>query len=195
MKREDVAKIFENATDTQIDSILDINSADIGKAKSDYAAVKAELEKANGTIAALQGDIKTLQDSQASAEDWKTKFEALDRQINEDREKAETERKKAEKQAEVLNRFNAACVGSDGKPLEFAHEAIKADYLRKFGESLESGDYTGKSDADIFHLLTKDDAGAFKGVTAQVMLKGGNPLPKNDEDMARARAVMGLKNE
>ncbi len=33
MKREDVSKIFAEATAEQIDKILDLNSADIGKAK------------------------------------------------------------------------------------------------------------------------------------------------------------------
>lgn len=33
MKREDVSKIFSDATGEQIDKILDLNSADIGKAK------------------------------------------------------------------------------------------------------------------------------------------------------------------
>ena len=36
MKREDVTKIFEGATDEQINALLDVNSADIGKAKADY---------------------------------------------------------------------------------------------------------------------------------------------------------------
>ena len=40
MKREDVSKIFEKATDEQINAILDINSKDIGNAKA-----KAEAEK------------------------------------------------------------------------------------------------------------------------------------------------------
>ena len=33
MKREDVTKIFEGATEEQINQLLDINSADIGNAR------------------------------------------------------------------------------------------------------------------------------------------------------------------
>ena len=57
---------------------------------------------------------------------------------------------------------------------KFSHDAIKADYLKKFAEALESEEYKGKGDIDIFHALTKDDATAFTGVTA-VKLAGGRP--------------------
>ena len=64
--------------------------------------------------------------------------------------------------------------------------------MRKFAEALESEEYKGKGDVDIFHALTKDDATAFTGVTA-VKLQGGTPqgLGSNYDD-ATARAVMGL---
>lgn len=50
MKREDVSKIFAEATADQIDKILDLNSADIGKAKKGFDDLKAELETAKQTI-------------------------------------------------------------------------------------------------------------------------------------------------
>ena len=65
---------------------------------------------------------------------------------------------------------------SDGKPLEWSHEAIKTAYLQKFTDALSNEANVGKSDADIFHALTKDDAAAFKGVQPTVSLKGANPL-------------------
>jgi hypothetical protein len=59
---------------------------------------------------------------------------------------------------------------------QFTHDAIRDSYLKRFGDALDSKDYEGKSDADIFHDLTKDDAAAFKGVQV-VQLKGGNTQP------------------
>ena len=50
MKREDIKKIFPDATEEQLKGLLDINTADIGKAKGELEAVKADLEKANGTL-------------------------------------------------------------------------------------------------------------------------------------------------
>ena len=54
MKREDVSKIFEGATDDQINAVLNINSADIGKAKGDYDTLKNQLSEAQGEKAALE---------------------------------------------------------------------------------------------------------------------------------------------
>lgn len=66
MKREDVSKIFENATEEQINAILDINSADIGKAKSKSEAerdnYKSQLETAQTALKDFEGiDVKDLQ--------------------------------------------------------------------------------------------------------------------------------------
>lgn len=193
MKREDVSKIFENATDEQINSILNINSADIGKAKGDFENIKTELSKAENTIQTLTSEAESLRASGANADEWQKKYETLDKQIKEEKAQLEAERTAREKAEAIQNRFNAACVDKEGKPLEWSHEAIGQSYLNKFTEALNDKENEGKSDTDIFHLLTKDDAGAFKGVTAQVMLKGGSPLPAGDAETARARAVMGLK--
>lgn len=80
MKREDVSKIFENATEEQITKLLDINSADIGsakkKAETERDNYKAQLDTATKTlkdfegvdVADLQGKIKTLQTDLATAQ-------------------------------------------------------------------------------------------------------------------------------
>lgn len=67
MKREDVSKIFDSATEEQITKILDLNSADIGKAKSKLEAerdnYKSQLETAQNTLKEFEGvDVKELQD-------------------------------------------------------------------------------------------------------------------------------------
>ena len=51
MKREDVSKIFENATEEQISKLLDINSADIGAAKK-----KLEAERDNDFLKKCKSD-------------------------------------------------------------------------------------------------------------------------------------------
>ena len=176
MKREDVSKIFEGATDEQITAILNINSADIGKAKADYEDLKKELTTAKLSLTDMTSELQTLKDSNANAEDWEKKFNDLQTEIAEKEAAAKADREKAEREAEIKSRYNAVCVDKDGKPLEFAHEAIRAEYLKKFGEILSDTDnaaYKGKSDAEIFHALTKDDAAAFKGVQASLDLPGG----------------------
>lgn len=73
MKREDITKLFEGATEEQISALLDINSADIGAAKkkleTERDGLKGQLDTVNEAlkkfdgvdVAALQGQIKTLQ--------------------------------------------------------------------------------------------------------------------------------------
>ena len=75
----------------------------------------------------------------------------------------------AEKTENINKRFEAV-VGEK----TFSHNAIKADYLKKFGEAIEIEDNKSLSDEQIFHNLIKDDATAFTGVTA-VKLAGGRP--------------------
>lgn len=65
MKREDVTKIFEGATDEQINAVLDINSADIGNAKKKLEAerdnYKTQLETAQTALKEFEGvDVKEL---------------------------------------------------------------------------------------------------------------------------------------
>ena len=72
-----------------------------------------------------------------------------------------------EKNADIEKRFDA-CVGDK----KFSHDAIRQAYLKKFGEALDSEEFKGKGDTEIFHSLSKDDAQAFTGVTA-VKLAGG----------------------
>ena len=51
MKREDIAKIFEGATDDQINAVLNLNSADIGKAKGGAGKLQEDLDAANDALA------------------------------------------------------------------------------------------------------------------------------------------------
>lgn len=75
MKREDIKKIFPDATEEQLKGLLDINTADIGRAKEDLETVKADLEKANGTLKEYETTIADMKKSTEGNEDFKKKFE------------------------------------------------------------------------------------------------------------------------
>ena len=72
MKRDDIKKIFEGATDEQISAVLNINSADIGAAKKkledERDSYKTQLETASQklegfkdvNVEELKGKIETL---------------------------------------------------------------------------------------------------------------------------------------
>lgn len=192
MKREDVSKIFEGATDEQINSILDINSADIGKAKGDSENLKNELKTSKEVITKLTDELQTLKDSNASAEDWKQKFEILDADIKKKEKEAAEAAAKAERESNIRNRFKTVFVDKDGNELK-VHEAIKDHYLHKFIDAVSNEENAGKSDSDIYHALTKDDPEINKGIQPKVNLAGASPLNSNEDDIAKVKAVMGIK--
>lgn len=169
MKREDVSKIFAEATSEQIDKILNLNSADIGKAKKDYDNLKTELETAKQTITDINKQYDDLKAANASADDYKKKFDDL---------VAENERKESERQAayaEAQERAEFDKYFADNKK-EWNNPFIADGYFAKFKEAKGQEANKGKMLADILHELTKDDSTAFKGVTPEVKLKGAEPI-------------------
>lgn len=127
MKREDIAKLFENATDEQISALLDINSQDIGKAKRGSEKLQADLDAANDAL-------KKAQETIAGLEANKADVSALQQQIDQYKQ-AEAERAEAEKQAreeaELEARFSAV-VGDK----TFIHDMVREGVKRDFGAEM-----------------------------------------------------------
>lgn len=188
MKREEIKQIFPDATDEQLKSVMDLNGADVERAKAKTTKLEEELLGAKDDFKKLNAEFEALKASNASAEDWQAKFEALQADNVAKEKQAEADRILAEKSENVRNRFNAV-LGEK----KFNHDAIKDAYLKKFGDALESKDFEGKSDADIFHALTKDDATAFVGVTA-VNLGGGTPQGIGKQSYGSKADIMAIKD-
>lgn len=169
MKREEIKAIFPEATDEQLKSVMDLNGTDVEKAKSKVTSLENELKEKKADFEKLNTEFEALKTANASGEEWKTKYEAIVAENEAKAKQAEADRILAEKNADTEKRFNE-CVGDK----KFSHDAIKASYLKKFADALDSEEYKGKGDAEIFHSLTKDDATAFTGVQA-VKLAGGRP--------------------
>lgn len=193
MKREDVKAIFAEATDEQLNKIMGLHGADVEKYKGKVTVLEAENAEKKTAFDNLNAEFEKLKESNASAEDYKAKFEQLQNDIAEKEKTAKEEKEKAEREANILNRYNAVAVGKDGKPLEWSHEAIKADYLHKFSEALSDKGNEGKSDADIFKMLTENDGAAFKVPSAQTVYGGAGNVNTDDIDDAKINAIMGLK--
>lgn len=105
MKREDIKKYFPDATEEQLKGLLDINSADIGKAKGDFDKVKADLDKANSTIKEYETTISELKKSAEDNEDFKKKFEELEQKIADEKAEAEKKAKEEAEEAALAERF------------------------------------------------------------------------------------------
>ena len=125
MKREDIKKIFPDATEEQLKGLLDINTADIGKAKGELEAVKADLEKANGTLKEYETTIADMKKSAEGNEDFKKKFEELEQRIAD--EKAAAERK-AKEEAEEACLLYTSCRDA-GNP---HHQSIPDAWRQQF---------------------------------------------------------------
>lgn len=151
MKREELKNIIPDITDEQMGKILDINSADIGKAKSDYDKVKSDLDTANGKVTEYEKKIGELEESIANGDDFKKKFEDLKQEIED--EKAEAQRKADEAAAEqaMAERFKTV-VGEKQWRDELTGEAVYS----KFKAAVADEANKGKGDKDILEALTKD---------------------------------------
>lgn len=169
MKREEIKAIFADATDEQIDKIMNINGADVEKFKTKVTNLENDAKANKEAMDKLSTELEALKTSGASDAEYKAKYEALVAENDAKQKQAEADRIAKEKADNVASRF-ATVVGDK----EFSHDAIKSAYLAKFGEALEDKAYEGKSDADIFHALTKDDASAFKGVVVTKLAGGAN---------------------
>lgn len=144
-------------------------SKEIEADKAKREKLETELKEKTESLDNLSKEFEDLKANNASAEEYKSKYEALVADNEAKEKQAEADRILAEKTENINKRFEAV-VGEK----TFSHSAIKADYLKKFGEAIELEDNKSLSDEQIFHNLIKDDATAFTGVTA-VKLAGGRP--------------------
>ena len=144
-------------------------SKEIEADKAKREKLETELKEKKESLDNLSKEFEDLKSSNASAEEYKTKYEALVADNEAKAKQAEADRILAEKTENINKRFDAV-VGEK----KFSHNAIKADYLKKFGEAIELEENKSLSDEQVFHNLIKDDKNAFEGVTA-VKLQGGRP--------------------
>lgn len=182
MKREEIKAIFADATDEQLKAVMDLNGADVEKVKSKVTALETELKETKEDKGKLMSELDELKTANASGEDWKAKFEALQSENIAKEKQAEADRILAEKTEAINKRFEA--VVGDKK---FIHNAVREDYLKKFGEAIELEENKSKADADIFHEMTKDDR-CFEGVKVE-KLPGGTPKPPMGGDKPLSRAA------
>lgn len=151
---------------------------EVEKEKAKLTAVQNELAEKTKAFDTLNSEMETLKTSNASAEDWKTKFETLQAENAEKARKAEEERLLSEKNANNQTMFENA-VRDYGKTMsDWNSPIIQNGYKGLFISEIEKPENVGKSHRDILHELTKDDPTAWKGVEI-VKLAGGSPTHSN----------------
>lgn len=187
MKREDIKKIFPDATEEQLKGLLDINTADIGKAKGELEAVKADLEKANGTLKEYETTIADMKKSTEGNEDFKKKFEELEQRIADEKAEAEKKAKEEAEEAEYSNRFKTV-VGEQKWRDELTEKAVYAE----FKTALQDEANKGKGDKDILAALTQDKEYFAKDPARVPAFSRGTGFAGGAADDAAVRAAMGL---
>lgn len=174
MKREDITKIFEGATDEQVSAVLNINSADIGKVKSKLEAerdtYKNQLNDATTQLKAFEGvDVTELQG----------KVTTLNQQLTD--QKAAFEQQLADRDFDDL--LNGAITKSKAKNVKAVRalldiDAIKAsknqsaDIEAALKKVREENDYLFTSEEPI-------DNPSFTGTT------GGGSAAKTIEELSK----------
>lgn len=168
MTREDIKKHFPEATDEQINELLNINSRDIGKHKKAADDSAAELKKAKDTIADLEKNAKDADALQKTIDDYK----AAD-------EKRQADAKAAAERAERFGRFEKAH-GEASKDRKWLNDFTRDGIFSQFEKALADDTNRGKSDVQIYNSLINDEKGVKPGLfEAQVSGgmggMGGNP--------------------
>lgn len=187
MKREDIKKIFPDATEEQLKGLLDINTADIGKAKGELEAVKADLEKANGTLREYETTIADMKKSTEGNEDFKKKFEELEQRIADEKAEAEKKAKEEAEEAEYSNRFKTV-VGEQKWRDALTEKAVYAE----FKTALQDETNKGKGDKDILAALTQDKEYFAKDPARVPAFSRGTGFAGGGVDDAAVRVAMGL---
>lgn len=187
MKREDIKKFFPDATEEQLKGLLDINTADIGRAKGELETVRADLEKANGTLKEYETTIADLKKSAEGNEDFKKKFEDLEQRIADEKAEAERKAKEEAEEAEYSNRFKTV-VGEQKWRDELTEKAVYAE----FKTALQDAANKGKGDKDILVALTQDKEYFAKDPARVPAFSRGTGFAGGEVDDAAVRAAMGL---
>lgn len=187
MKREDIKKFFPDATEEQLKGLLDINTTDIGRAKGELETVRADLEKANGTLKEYETTIADLKKSAEGNEDFKKKFEELEQRIADEKAEAEKKAKEEAEEAEYSNRFKTV-VGEQKWRDELTEKAVYAE----FKTALQDEANKGKGDKDILAALTQDKEYFAKDPARVPAFSRGTGFAGGEVDDAAVRAAMGL---
>ena len=109
MKREELKQIAE-LTDEQLDKIMAINGADVEKVKAKVTALEADLKEAKEVNDKINTEFEALKSSNAGAEEYKSKYEALVAENEAKAKQAEADRIAREKTENLDKRFEAVAV-------------------------------------------------------------------------------------
>ena len=147
---------------------------EISEAAANIADLESQLKESKDSLTSLNAEFEKLKAENASGTEWKSRYEALQAEIEAKEKQAEADRILKEKDARNREYFNNA-LSAIGKTSDDWNGKFTADgYYNEFVKAIESEENAGKAHKDILHNLVKDDKNAFKGITV-TKLAGGTP--------------------
>lgn len=136
-------------------------------------------------LSTLSGEMQELKDSNATAEDYKSKFEQLQADIARKEEEFRTAAADKELTDKILEVFP--------KDKDFTSEYVKNGLIADI-KARHAEDNTKGLQA-IFDELTKDKDGIFMNQNPVGQMTGMGEVDTSVIDTAKARSIMGLSNE
>lgn len=172
---------------------LDLDKETIDSIMAEYGknvqGLKEEKESLTQKVNTYESEIKTLKEISNESEDWKTKFENLDKKIKE--QEAENAKKKEE---EVLTN-NILSVFGDKK---FTSDYVKNGLIADIKKELVKSENKGKGIKEIFETLTKDQTGLFENPNQPTSMpgmgEGSESNPTNLDEMTFEQYKAWRKN-
>ena len=148
---------------------------------------KDDFNTLNATKKKLEGDIVSLKADLENGDDFKGKFEALEKQVKDDKAAAELAAKQAAQETEFQTRF-AGVVGEQKWRDELTGNAVFAEFKKAVADETNKG----KGDKDILDALTKDRDYFANPSKTPVFAGGTGGSPEYNVEEDRMRAIMGL---
>ena len=160
MKREDITKLSPDATKDQIDQILNINGADIAKAKGEADKAKGDLETYRADLETAQKRIRELEKAGNDLQAAKERATALETELN------------GLKNANRIRDIRAAVAKETGVPMELltadSEDACKAQ-AKGIQDYAKSGNYPDVRDGGETPPPTQTGAaGAWQSLISQI---------------------------
>ena len=171
MTRDDIRRAFPEATDEQINNLLNIHSADIGRARGNATQLQADLDAANQTITQLRTTAGEVEGLRQQVQQYQ--------QQEQQRQQAEAA---AQARQQLLTRMDAVMNGR-----EFIVDELRDLVADRFQAALGEQANVGRSDADVFEALVRDK-GYFRSQAPGSGGEGGMPGPADlggKDDMTR----------
>ena len=160
--------------------------AEVKKINDKLDIANDDLIQTKDTLQKMSSEFEEFKQNSSSEEDFKIKYEELLRDNEEKEQQRQAEELEKQERAEFDSYFTE-------KEQEWANPLIADGYFSKYKDAKKADENKNKMSADIIYSLVKDDSTAFKTPASNSFLKGKEPTSNTDDEIAKAKAIMGIK--